>query len=56
MKIYLATWLEDNQGKSLTKIGSVNRLMSFFFLKENPKNFLKQYVRVGQIYTRKEKE
>jgi len=47
MKIYLATWLEDNQGTTLTKVGAKNRLMSFFFLKDTKRNFLKRYIRTG---------
>ena len=47
MKIYLVTWLEDNQGATLTKVGSRNRLMSFFFLKDTERNFLKRYIRTG---------
>ena len=30
MRIFLATWPEDNQGVGLTKAGNTNRLMSFF--------------------------
>lgn len=45
MKIYLATWmLEVSQGKSLTKIGKKNRLLSYFYLK---KNQFKNYVKTG---------
>ena len=53
MKIYLATWLEDNQGETLTKINCKNRLMSYYFLKDF--KFLKQYVRTGKIMKRKKK-
>ena len=47
MRIYLATWLEDTQWLALTKVGSKNRLMSFFFLKDTERNFIKRYVRTG---------
>lgn len=47
MKIYLATWLEDNQGKTLTEEGNTQRLMSFYFLKEAPVDFLDKYVQTG---------
>ncbi len=47
MKIYLATWLEDNQGVTMTNIGVNKRLLSYFFLKETSRNFTKKYVRTG---------
>ncbi len=50
MKIHLATWLEDNQGKSLTKQNAKNRLMSYFFLKQmkgSATEFIKRYVTTG---------
>lgn len=56
MKIYLATWLEDNQGVTLTEAGYEHRLLSYFFI-DNPKerlsgerkiNFdLRTYVKTG---------
>ena len=51
MKIYLATWMEDNQGKSLTKAKNCNRLLSYFFILsgKSVKGFLKAYVLKGQI-------
>lgn len=49
MKIFLATWLEDNQGLTLDKINAKNRLLSYFFLKETSLNFLKKYVTYGKI-------
>lgn len=49
MKIYLATWLEDNQGKTLTKIDYKNRLLSYFFIQQD-KNFdLREYVIKGLL-------
>lgn len=57
MKIHLATWLEENQGETLTKAGAENRLMSYFFIKDYAgKRFdLKEYVKKGKIKPRKEK-
>ena len=50
MKIFLATWLEDNQGKSLTENNNVRRLMSYYFIKTGSKNFdLKRYVEGGKL-------
>jgi hypothetical protein len=34
MKIYLATWLEDNQGVNLTEVGCRNRLLSYYFISQ----------------------
>jgi autonomous glycyl radical cofactor GrcA len=53
MKIHFATWPEDNQGKSLTKAGNKNRLKSFFFLQKEKKDYLKEYVKNGQVDRRK---
>ena len=54
MKIHLATWLEENQGATLTKAGAENRLMSYFFIKDRTKNFdLRQYVEKGKIESKK---
>ncbi len=47
MKIFLATWLEDNQGQTLTKTGCNNRLLSYYFLKDAPKGFLDKYSKTG---------
>jgi hypothetical protein len=49
MKIYLATWTEDNQGETLTKAGAKDRLMSYYFLKDVRKGFLKEYVETGKV-------
>ena len=49
VKIYLATWLEDNQGKTLTKISNKNRLLSYFFIKQNEKFDLREYARKGLL-------
>lgn len=54
MKIFLATWLEDNQGKTLTKIDYRNRLLSYFFISQSNQFDLKTYVRRGIIKTKNE--
>lgn len=51
MIIYLATWMEDNQGITLTKVGNTQRLMSYFFLKDI--NILQDYIRDGIAITKK---
>lgn len=56
MKIYLATWLEPNQGQTLTKIGYKNRLMSYFFLKDGSINTVKKYVKTGTVLKKKIKK
>jgi hypothetical protein len=54
MKIFLATWLEHNQGVTLTKARAKNRLMSYFFIKDDLKNFdIREYVRRGKIREKK---
>ncbi len=47
MKIYLATWAEDDQGEILTKVGNCKRLMSYYFLKDTEKDFIVNYIRDG---------
>lgn len=42
MKIYFATWVEKNQGISLTKLQAFKRLLSYYFLSDG-KNDLKHY-------------
>lgn len=54
MNIYLATWLEDSQAKSLTKIDYRNRLLSYFFISQSNQFDLKTYVRKGIIKTKNE--
>jgi len=49
MRIFLATWAEDNQGLGLTGAGCYNRLMSYWFVSKETKNFLKSYVRSGVV-------
>lgn len=51
MIIYLATWLEDSQGESLSKSNGKHRLLSFYFIKEAKKGLfdLTQYVETGKI-------
>jgi hypothetical protein len=55
MDIFLATWTEDNQGETLTKVDYRNRLMSYYFLKEVKPEFLPEYVETGRISARKDK-
>ena len=57
MKIHLATWLEENQGATLTKVGAENRLMSYFFIKDfASKNFdIRKYVGEGKLNNRKKR-
>ncbi|MDD5053491.1 MAG: hypothetical protein PHO27_12220 [Sulfuricurvum sp.] len=55
MIIYLATWLEDNQGVTLTKTGAFTRLISYFFLKKQNSDIVQEYVETGLIH-RKIKE
>lgn len=47
MKIYLATWAEDDQGETLTKTGNRRRLMSYYFLKDVAEDFVVNYVKDG---------
>jgi hypothetical protein len=48
MRIYLATWLsESNQGKSLTKMGKKERLVSYYHTLPK-KSELPEYVRTGR--------
>jgi hypothetical protein len=44
MKIYLATWTEQNQGVSLSKVNYKTRLLSYFFLKGSKIKSIKDYV------------
>ena len=47
MKIFLATWLfEEQQGKALTKRGHKNRLLSYFHTQQKKDKFIK-YVKTG---------
>jgi len=46
MKIYLATWLEDNQGVSLTNAGCESRLLSYFFVSQG-KFDVRTYIKTG---------
>jgi len=55
MRIFLATWTEDNQGETLTKVDYQNRLMSYYFLKETKPEFLPEYVKTGRINARKDR-
>jgi hypothetical protein len=49
MEIFFATWLEDNQGITLTKAEAQKRLMSFFFLKDLTEEQIRGYVERGLI-------
>ena len=53
MKIFLATWLEDNQGLTLTKAKGMRRLLSYHFIRTDPKGAsgfdLKCYVESGKL-------
>jgi len=49
MNIYFATWMEDNQGSTLTKVKIKNRLISYFFLREININNIAEYVNTGKI-------
>lgn len=53
MKIYLATWLGDNQGKSLTEMRGFNRLLSYFFIRQSGMD-VKQYVKQGLLLIKDE--
>jgi len=56
LNIYFATWMEDNQGVTLTNIEANKRLLSYFFLREIKSDFLKKYVELGKVETIKEKK
>jgi len=56
MKVYLATWLEDSQGQGLTRVGNVNRLLSYFFVMDKGRNLLRKYARRGEISVRRDDE
>lgn len=43
MKIYFATWTEDNQRVSLNARGARRRLLSYYFLLDAGKNYLRRY-------------
>jgi len=45
----LATWLESNQAKSLSKMKAEKRLLSYFFIKDASDNFVSKYVKYGRI-------
>ena len=50
MKLYLASWLEQSQGVSLTNQNAIHRLLSFFFLKQykgDSCEYLRNYVKTG---------
>jgi hypothetical protein len=57
MRVFLATWLEDSQGESLTKAKGEHRLLSYFFVREKGKKLfdLIQYVDTGRIQYEKRK-
>lgn len=47
MRIFLATWAEDNQGITLTKCGCRYRLLSYWFLLPQDRQWLRRYVERG---------
>jgi len=47
MRIYFATWLEGDQGVTLTKVKASRRLMSYYFLRDATRDFVENYVRDG---------
>lgn len=51
MKVYFATWMDNNFGEILTNKKAKNRLISFFFIKAQKNNglLLRQYVKLGKI-------
>lgn len=58
MEIHFATWLFDRTlGKSLTKKGASNRLLSYYFLVDGgiKKKQLNEYVNTGELDSRKNK-
>jgi hypothetical protein len=44
MLIYLATWPEVGQKRSLDKLGQVARLLSYFFIKSEKQGWVEAYV------------
>ena len=55
MKIFLATWTEDNQGETLSKVDYKNRLMSYFFLRDvKDDDFVLEYVFRGKVRRKNE--
>ena len=44
MKIYLATWQEQNQEVSLNNKKNITRLLSYYFIRTN-NNFLMDYIK-----------
>lgn len=44
MKIFFATWQEQNQGESLSKKKAENRLLSYFFIRELKPGELIDYI------------
>jgi hypothetical protein len=56
MKIYLATWTEQNQGVSLNALKKRDRLISYYFLQDVPPEWVEIYVRTGVFPKKKEWE
>ena len=56
MKVYLATWVEDNQGESLTDEGADKRLLSYWFVKDLPGNDFRRYAGAGRLSGGEEEE
>jgi hypothetical protein len=51
VKIFLATWTEENQGVTLTKADCKKRLLSYFFLQSAKIKSIKTYVLKGIFKT-----
>ena len=52
LHIYFATWLEDNQGVTLTALEAEKRLMSYYFIavrSGGPQFSLEDYVETGLV-------
>jgi len=47
MRIYLVTWTEMAQGRILNEMEVENRLLSYFFLKNSPEEWLENYFENG---------
>jgi hypothetical protein len=56
MKIFLATWAEDNQGRAMSLVGCKHRLMSYYFLSKERESFTKEYVLQGAVIKKELKD
>lgn len=49
MNLFLATWLaEDVQGYALTEAGHQFRLVSYFYMRDEPDNRIEEYLATGE--------